>query len=149
MFDKIVKYFSSKSPKEIIIVILVIIVLLWLVKKYVFPSIGDVIKKITPPKPNDGSTASNILPARDAYLRDLATELYTAYSCLFCSNQPSIEAISKALALNDSELIILNKYYHEQGENTLYYDTDWEFMPNTEVDDALLAKLEELNISLK
>lgn len=146
--DKLIAYFSSKSPKEILIVLLVIVVGIWVVKKFVFPEVKKIIKQITPPKPNDGSDP-NLTDAREAYLRDLATELFDAYSCIFCSNQDAIEAISKSLALNDSELIVLNKYYHEQGENTLYYDTDWEIMPNTEVDDRLLAKLEELNISLK
>jgi len=148
MFEKISKYVSSKSPKELIVIALVILISAWIIKTFIFPKVKDFYRKITPPKPHDGSS-SNLLPERDAYLRELVDDIYEGVYCTFCTHAGLTEAISKALALNDSELIILNKYYGQKSENTMYYDIDYEWMSGTSVDDDLLSRLVELNISTK
>jgi len=149
MLDKITNYFGSKSPKEILIVVLVIAVMFWIVKKWIFPSIGDLIKKITPPTPHDGTDGSDISDARKEYLRGLVDSLYDSIYCVFCTRGYFFDEVNKVLGLNDSELILFNKYYGEKSDNTLYFDVDWEFAPESSADDDLLGRLEELNISQK
>lgn len=147
--DKLIKYLSAKSPRELVILVLIIVISLWLLSKFVFPKLKGIVAQITPAKIEDGSSIQAISPDRDAFLDLLAKELFDAYSCWFCSSSKTTESINKALGLNDSELIILNRKYHKLGDNTLYYDTDWEFLPNTQADDQLMARLEQLNISMK
>lgn len=149
MLDKFISYWSTKSPKEIIIIILVVVLMLWIIKTWIFPSIGDIIKKITPPKPNDGTSTTNVTPERQQFLRGLAESLYDSIYCIMCTRGYFFDECNKALGLNDSELILLNKFYGELSDNTMYYDIDWEFAPEDTADDKLNARLEELNLSMK
>ncbi len=82
---------------------------------------------------------------RQGELEKLASDLYKAIYSWWDTATDSLGAIKD---LNDSEFLYIVEYYERfLSENKMYYDIDWEVLPETENDDAVLARLKEMNLA--
>ena len=87
----------------------------------------------------------HITDERKVELKKVASNIYTAiYSTLHTGRKLTFKA---ALALTENELDFMAKHYKQQvsGGNTLYEDVDNEWMPSTDLDEQLMAKLNKIN----
>jgi hypothetical protein len=106
---------------------------------------GDYSEGFTaPPGQNtSGMTQSQIAAARKKDLERLAEDLYREIYATF--GYPT-KFIKEANTLNDTELKYLSQYYRKAltKGNTLYKDVDDEFLPHTNEDEKLLARLSKI-----
>ena len=82
---------------------------------------------------------------RKSYLEKLAGNIHSGVYQVIGNDLDGY--LEEALALSDSEFKWLNEYYNKYvGDNTMYYDIDWEMMWWTNVDQDVLARIKRQNL---
>lgn len=148
---KFIDKLGAITGKQWIVIIILIIVGIFLYNVYLQPKASDIKRKLTPPRNTDGTKNDPISDERKTVLNDLATSLRTAIYDTTAGlwGRSREDVMQTMLGLNDNELTYVNKHYRTLGDNTMYYDIDYEWMPMVKVDDDLLTRLRELNLDQK
>lgn len=90
-----------------------------------------------------------ITEGRKADLETLAERMYAEiYSFTKQGEGGTIAALQMTNTLNDNELLYLARYYedHTGAENSLWFDIDDEWLPQTSSDETLMARLSALGM---
>ena len=86
-----------------------------------------------------------ITEGRKAQLQKMANDLYTAiYNTSAVPANARTTLMASAAALNDNELLYLARYYEDnlsENKNSLWFDTDEEWMAGVSADENLMTRL--------
>ena len=146
---KLFKKFNAMSVKEKIFYIALIIGVFFVLKLFVFPSLKGTFRKVRyeviGAQETDQTGQNVISDARKSVLNDLVTQLYDDIYAYLGTAENTLSMIN---ALPDNEFIYIAEKYTSKYQKNLYYDVDWEMMPETEEDDIFLSTYDALKLPL-
>ena len=134
LVDKVLNILKNKY----VIGAIVIVVLLLIYNRY-----KHVIKSKF--KPIVGDFTDDVTDVRKSELTEKAKVIHEHIYGLV-SNDVLDDDFTYLLALNDSEFYEIYKYYKKYF-GSLYDDIDWEFMPFSDKDDAVLSRILGMGLS--